>query len=170
MKSLLIHSCEQHVDNLVDMWIKTLILLVLVTFSPVFAGEQYVSFNDLTWRLLLLEESKQLFCYGAGFGSWGEDARLVAKNVDAVWGGGSRYGPVIVYKRGIEYRWIILKGNSGSIIQGGVLFYAIQEEGYATGVTVFSSGKGSKIYVTLERGKPRFYKVDIWGNKIQLNK
>lgn len=144
-------------------------LMVFIFGGLASSKELSVFFVHSTWRIFLHEETKDLYCYGAGYGSWGTDERLIANGVDDFWGNGTRNGPVIVYRKGIEYRWVILKGNAGKRIQGGVLFYAEPKEGYATSMILTPTKHGARIFVDLERGKSRRYVVDIWGNNYLKN-
>lgn len=146
-----------------------LIVFVITIFIfkvfPAQGMEIGATYKDSTWRILLNEETRMLYCLGPENTSWSDQAKVVDWYVDKVWAEGSPWGPVLVYQKGIEFRWVILKGNTGHKFLGGLLLYISPATGFVKWVKIFPRKKGIEIKVMFEGKKYKVFFINKWGGK-----
>lgn len=131
----------------------------------------YARYLDATWTLILKEETGELFCYGADLGEWGkEDVRQVDRRVYKLWVKGTKFGPFLVYSKGIEYRWVLLDPYQGTRRSGGVLFYMAPETGFVEWVAITPVSHGVFVKVAFDVGEFSQYFMDRWGRMKVIKK
>lgn len=107
-----------------------------------YAFVKYIHYEGEKWTLYI-NSYHNFFLLGP----WGKKAVLIDHPVNQAWGAAGSFGLVLIYRKGIQFRWKLVSGYNGKEIDGGVLLYEGPDTGFVQRIQIYPRLQGALVKV-----------------------
>ncbi len=127
-------------------WVLLFLTLILPFYA--FAFVKRIKYEGEKWTLYI-NSYHNFFLLGP----WGKKAVLIDHPVNQAWGSVGSFGLVLIYRKGVQFRWKIVSGYNGKEKDGGLLFYEGPDTGFVRRIQIYPRLQGALVKVVFNNIK-----------------